>query len=1037
MNSPKSLPRLRFLVLLATVFSLLLSAVLHAAEATGTINGRVFNAAASEYVRNAEVRLQGTNQVTYTESDGTFRIPNVPAGPATIAVTYTGYVTAVESYTVVPGGTATRQIDLVSTQGPASNNSALKLDAFTVSAERSGNAKAIMEQRRNMNVSTSVASDVFGDVTDGDVGEFLKFLPGVDLDYQESATRGPRLGGMDAQYVGITMDGVGLASADALRTGDAGRGTSFDAMSITSIESIEISRTTSPDMDASSPAGTINLKTRRAFDRKGRLLSYNLGVSMNSEEFHFRKTYGPGSDLEYKALPNLKLDYSDVFFSGRLGIVASVSRADSYREQFQTNSTHNKTVTAADPRPVVVVAFTAKDGPVRLQKDSFSFSSDFKATNRLILSNTFIYNKADGNWRNRGFTFRTASNNTVATTGRGTVGGDGVTQVIATTSATNAGNLALALSDAAKITITRTLISKFEYKLDSIVIDGYGSYSGSFNDYEGLERGFPRTEGATSINSTFSATRSGGDNNEWTIRQLSGPDWFDLASWKNPTITNEGRATKTEIYTGALNLRWTTPLRLFPTVLKFGGKVTEEERNTVNETAWRRWSYVGPGGNTVTGVGANGVPIINPVGSWAGFRDPHVWDMGSSNIATLYDLSGNLRRDGLPRVDGRKVSDLFSSNPEYFVHDAVPADYYSAFVGGIRDIEQRVTATYGMADIRLTRKLQLRTGLRWEKTESTAVEFDPKSSSEMTAAGYTLDANRRATTIAGLKYQYFTNPRIRRVNEYDDLFPMMSLKYNLFPDLELQAGYNESISRPPPDSLTGTWTIDDEALLVTSPNPNLLPEYSKNFAARAAYYFNPAGQFSVSIAQNTIRNARITRRGTAEEFGIDDPAYDDYEFLAPFNVPTATRHRNLEVAYGQTLPFRSELLRSITVNASYSRSYASQRRNNLTPHRFATSVGYRYRNFSTRIGVVWRGDTDLGSTAADYGRYRLHDTLIDLSAEYRLSRGFSIYAQGRNIFDVGQTLMDTPSGLRQGQSAISSQYQSYGALWSFGIKGTF
>ncbi|HEY0968372.1 MAG TPA: TonB-dependent receptor [Opitutaceae bacterium] len=1031
MKKPKLLARL------ATTFTLFLGSIAHAAEGTGTISGRVFNPVSNQYVRNAEIRVEGTNQVVYTESDGTFRLPNVPAGPASIVVTYTGYRTAVESVTVAPGENVIRQIDLASTQATRSDGSVVELGAFTVSAEREGNAKAIMEQRRNLNVSTSVASDIFGDVTDGDVGEFLKFLPGVDLDYQESATRGPRLGGMDAQYVGFTMDGVGLASADALRTGDGGRATSFDSMSITSIESIEISRTTSPDMDASSPAGTINLKTRRAFDRKGRLLSYNVGLSMNSEEFHFRREYGPGSDKEYKALPNYKFDYSDVFMNGRLGIVASLSRADSYREQFQTNSTHNKTVTATDTRPVVVVAFTAKDGPVRLEKDVYSFTADFKATDRLVLSNTFIYNKADGNWRNRGFTFRTASNNTNATTGRSTVGGNGVTEVIATTSATNAGNLALALSDAAKITITRTLISKFEYTLDSLVVDGFASYSGSFNDYEALERGFPRTEGATSIDSTFSATRTGPDNNEWTIRQLSGPDWFDLANWKNPTITNEGRETQTEIYTGALNFKWTTPLRRFPTVVKFGGKMTHEERNTINETPWRSWSYVGPGGNVVTGYDANGVPIISPVGSWAGFRDPHVWDMGSSNIATLYDLRGNLRTDGLPRVDGRKVSDLFNSNPEQFVHTGTPANYLSAFVTGVRDIEQLVTASYSMADIRLTKKLQLRTGIRWERTESTALEFDPKTTSEMRAAGYPIGTDGRATTFPGINFQYFSNPRIKRTKEYDDFFPMAGLKYNLFTDLELQAGYNESISRPPPDSLTGTWTINDETQIITSPNPNLLPEYSKNFAARAAYYFNPAGQLSVSIAQNTIRNARITRLGSAEEFGINDSDYADYEFQAPFNVPTATRHRNLEVAYSQTLPFQSELLRGITVNASYSRSYASARRGNLTPHRFASSVGYRYRNFSSRIGVVWRDDTDLGNTAADIGRYRRHDTLVDLSAEYRVNRWLSIYAQGRNIFDIGQTLVDTPPGLEQGQSPIASQYQSYGALWNFGVKGSF
>ncbi|MBI4622258.1 MAG: hypothetical protein HY736_03425 [Verrucomicrobia bacterium] len=66
-----------------------------------------------------------------------------------------------------------------------------------------------------MNVTTSVAFAVYGDVADGNVGEFLKFLPGVDLEYVDAETRGPRLGGLDPQYAGVTLDGSKLASADA------------------------------------------------------------------------------------------------------------------------------------------------------------------------------------------------------------------------------------------------------------------------------------------------------------------------------------------------------------------------------------------------------------------------------------------------------------------------------------------------------------------------------------------------------------------------------------------------------------------------------------------------------------------------------------------------------------------------------------------------------------------------------------------------------------------------------------------------------
>ena len=290
---PNTLLRLVPLVLLSLITALWAAAPAQAQSTQGTVQGRVYNPSTKQYVRNAEVRLAGTNQVTYTENDGSFTFSNVPAGTAEVTVSFSGYNTLKESFSVAPGQTATREFNLVSTAdaaAPATKDGVVALAEFTVASEREGNSKAIMAQRRDMNIITSVSSDIFGDVTDGNVGEFLKYLPGVDLDYVESEARGPRLGGMEGQYVGVSFDGMRTASADANRGGGAAsRATSFEGFSITSIDSIEINRTSSAENDADSPAGTINMRTKRAFDRKGRRFGYNLGANFNSEEFTLNK----------------------------------------------------------------------------------------------------------------------------------------------------------------------------------------------------------------------------------------------------------------------------------------------------------------------------------------------------------------------------------------------------------------------------------------------------------------------------------------------------------------------------------------------------------------------------------------------------------------------------------------------------------------------------------------------------------------------------------------------------------------------------
>src|SRR4051812_2305285 len=79
---------------------------------TGTVQGRVYNPATKQYIRNAEVRLEGSQQVVYSENDGSFQLLNVPAGEAKVTVNYSGYTPATETFTVAAGQTAVREINL-------------------------------------------------------------------------------------------------------------------------------------------------------------------------------------------------------------------------------------------------------------------------------------------------------------------------------------------------------------------------------------------------------------------------------------------------------------------------------------------------------------------------------------------------------------------------------------------------------------------------------------------------------------------------------------------------------------------------------------------------------------------------------------------------------------------------------------------------------------------------------------------------------------------------------------------------------------
>ena len=103
----------------------------------------------------------------------------------------------------------------------------------------------------------------------------------------------------------------------------------------------------------------------------------------------------------------------------------------------------------------------------------------------------------------------------------------------------------------------------------------------------------------------------------WTIRQTSGPDWFQLANFVDTNnrsggtrVNNDNRTWITEVQSASLNARWAVPfMERFPTSLKFGGKISAEDRNNNIVSDWDIWSYTGPGGNTVAVSPTNGANI--------------------------------------------------------------------------------------------------------------------------------------------------------------------------------------------------------------------------------------------------------------------------------------------------------------------------------------------------------------------------------------------------------------------------------------------
>jgi hypothetical protein len=286
------------------------------------------------------------------------------------------------------------------------------------------------------------------------------------------------LRGLPTEYAGVTVDGMNFPSADA-NAGPGGRAFSFEQVSLSAMESIEVSKTISADVDANSPAGTINLKTKRAFDREGRRVSASFSLTGHSEHLTLGRTFGPGDDRQRKILPSAQFEYSDVFLNRRLGIMFSASESNSYIQRAPTTVTYNYTPTAASPAPMALTAINAQAILQTVERFATSLTADFKATPHLVLSLGVMYNHSDVWSGQRSVNFNTGSRASAAAI----YGGDPLTRFATTAN----GTVTVTPLAVAKVGNGKSYSPRFVYTRGDLTVEGRLGLSDSTSGYNPMQ----------------------------------------------------------------------------------------------------------------------------------------------------------------------------------------------------------------------------------------------------------------------------------------------------------------------------------------------------------------------------------------------------------------------------------------------------------------------------------------------------------------------------------------------------------------------
>ena len=983
---------------------------------TGSINGRVLNPATGEYIRNAEVRIAGTQRVAVSEEGGYYRLLGAPAGEVTIVATYTGHETAEARLNVTAGAQATHDFELAPVGSRTKGgDTTVKLDAFVVSIEREGQAKAVAEQKNAMNVKTVVASDNFGDIAEGNVGEFLKFMPGITLDYVETDTRAARMGGMEARYGYVTIDGN--TAANTFSGGSFGvdqRAFEFETVSINNIDTIEVNKTLSADMPGDAPAGTINLRTKSALDRKRPQFNYSASLIGNQYEYTLHSTPRHDDHTHAKSRPAASFDYSSgALFGGKFGVSLNAATTSVFKEQFRNSMTYDYTsaqaIAAGHP---LVTAINFKDGPKMTTKYSGGLSLDFQPFRALRINAGLSYTYFSDVIANRNLNFRVSSteSNTNAA----------LTRVVAATTANANTRLEQSGSHGNKKSDNTNPSLSFTYKGGGrLSADGSFALSRARIQNGSLHMGAVDNANVQLTRIGWTAERPNNDSSSWYITQTPdtvGGSWSDLSNWGRSdlqagNITNSRARGQTEQYTGKINAKYVTDWKL-PTYFQAG--IYEQVANRRGDNTYQNTStYVGPNNNQLNAS----LPVSS---AYFGFSQ---WGSPVANI---------------PVPDKAALFQLQYTNPNYFTQTAANnVTNLETVLSSPHSNQETVKATYLQENSRIG-KLQLQFGGRYEATDTISelpiIVPVSKNPFAIKNANGTFTA---PTTSLDYTYYKYSKGMAKSYGSYGSFLPSASAKYQITKDLNLKVGYNKAIKRPNLSQIAGAWSINAADTQITIPNPDLTPERSEKASVMLEYYFEPAGALSLHVFETKLTGATETFLETAAEAGYgSDPIYSAYDFITYRVIPGTTRIKGLELSYSQQFAFfRSELLRGAGIFASYSRYNRHPRPTSFTPQNASGGFNYGYRNFKGSIAGTYTDEQAVANaltSALDRGdvQYLKQRVICDINASYKLNRHTSVFLAGRNAFNAGKNWYFKSDHRMQ-------MKEKYGGQWTVGVKGSY
>ncbi len=271
----------------------------------GEVSGNVHDATGVRSLQSASVRIVELDRSVQTDRSGQFIFGDVPAGTYTLEARYVGAEVTTQSITVAATGRISHDFNLAAIGG----------GDILVTGQTANMTSALSRQKAADGVVSVLTRDAVGQFPDQNVAESLRRLPGVNILNDQGEGRYVSVRGLDPDLNGTSINGVRMPAPES----DA-RSVALDVISSDTIESIEVKKSFTPDMDGDFIGASVEINTTSAFDSKKNRYSLSAEGSWN--------------DYSGKVTPKGAFDFTQKL-GDDFGIAGSVSY---YKRKFETDN---------------------------------------------------------------------------------------------------------------------------------------------------------------------------------------------------------------------------------------------------------------------------------------------------------------------------------------------------------------------------------------------------------------------------------------------------------------------------------------------------------------------------------------------------------------------------------------------------------------------------------------------------------------------------------------------------------------------------